>query len=381
MQLLRVIVKWRRFLYVNTIIIVVVGLILALVSPPQFESVGKVLPITEQPSVGVVGMQIPYFLMATMGGVSTPNQLFVEILNSRPLRISLAKKLDLFSYYRTSDTEKILEKLDNAVSVSTNLTGVVTIKAKARDPKMAKKLVDGMIALLDSFNRNNVMYQGKKLRIMLEKRLAELEKNMKEAEESLAVFQARHKTIAITDEWTAFMDEYAKLKEKEIEYSIRLNILEEVATPDHPEVQKLKRDLRGVRKELEKFESLGQSGFGPGFSVPLEKVPWVSIELARRMRDVEVYNQIYAYVVQQLEQARILEKKDTPTLQVIEPGGPGKKIWPKKSSIGLGSLLMGIFLSLFFAAFMEFRERIEVDPQLSSFRDLIRGLERDLFLR
>jgi len=383
MQYLKVLNKWRRFLYVNTLVLLVGGLVIAFIVKPRYDSTAVVFPIVEQGTFAQFGtMQIPLSILMGGSSATASSQLFVEILNSRNLRMNVIKKLGLVDFFDASDIEDALKKLKSSVKVSSEISGVVTIKARTKDPEMSAEIVNAMVSTLDSINKNSVMYRGKRVRIMLEKRLAELEEKMRIAEESLEAFQSRHKTLSLPDEWSAIMAEYAQLKEKELEDQIKLNILEEIASPEHPEVLKVKRDLAGIRKELNKFERTGQSGFGPGFSIPLEKMPGVNMELARRMRDVEVYSEVYAYVIQQLEQARIMEKKDTPTLQIIDFGAPAaRKSWPRKSFVLIASLLIGIVFGFAFAVILEYREEVERNPKYKNLKSLLDAISRDLHLK
>lgn len=382
MQYLKVLTKWRKFLYVNTLVLFLGGLVISFVVKPLYDSDAVVFPVTGQTSFGQMGAQIPISLLLGTSAAASPSQLFVEILNSRSLRTNVIKKLDLMSFFRASDLEDALKTMSRSVKVTLDISGVVSIKARTKDPKMSAKIVNTMVASLDSINKHSVMYRGRRVRIMLERRLSELEKQMKAAEDSLEFFQAQHKTLSLPDEWGAIMSEYAQLKEKEMEDQIRLNILEAVASPQHPEILKVKRNLAGIRKELKRFEETGQSGFGPGFSVPLEKMPKVSIELARRTRDVKVYDKVYSFVVQQLEQARIMEKKDTPTLQIIDFGVPAaRRSWPRKSFLLIASILIGLLFGFIFAVILEFREEIERNPKYSNMKSLIDSISRDLHLR
>ena len=383
MQYLTILKRWRRFIILNTGILTLSGLILVFLVHPKYDAQTVVYPVTERSSIGQLTGQIPLSMIMGFSPVQRSSELFVEILNSRRLRVDLINRLDLVKELEAHDLEDALEKLDKIVKVGSDLsTGVVRISVRTKDPKLSADIANTMVAILDSINRNSIMYQGKRVRMMLEKRLRELEQQMKAAEESLKTFQMRNKTLSVEDEWKAVMDQYAELKAQEIEGQIKLNVLEEVASPQHPEVLKVKRNLEAIRKELDRFESTGQNGFGPGFSVPLNKMPEVSVELMRRMRDVEVYNQVYGFVVQQLEQARVMEKKDTPTLEVIDRAvPPQKKAWPRRGFTVISAVIVGLILGFIFSLLLEYRYQVERNPKHKDLKDLLDALGHDFHLK
>ncbi|GAJ22508.1 unnamed protein product, partial [marine sediment metagenome] len=76
------------------------------------------------------------------------------------------------------------------------------------------------------------------------------------------------------------------------------------------------------------------SGFGAGFSIPFAKLPELSLEYVRLLRDAKVQEAIYELLTQQYEQAKIMEVKDTPTVQILDRASPPeKKTSPKRSRI------------------------------------------------
>jgi len=59
--------------------------------------------------------------------------------------------------------------------------------------------------------------------------------------------------------------------------------------------------------------------------VPLSQFPARATAYTRALRDVKIQEAIYEFVTQQFEQYRILELRDTPVLQVLDPGAPAEK--------------------------------------------------------
>jgi uncharacterized protein involved in exopolysaccharide biosynthesis len=97
--------------------------------------------------------------------------------------------------------------------------------------------------------------------------------------------------------------------------------------------------------------------------IPFAQVPELGLELARLMRDVKVQETVYTLLTQQLEQAKIAEARDSPTVQTLDKAVPGdRKSKPKiklnMAIAGLTSLLAGILL----AFFLEYLASVKQSP-------------------
>jgi uncharacterized protein involved in exopolysaccharide biosynthesis len=86
--------------------------------------------------------------------------------------------------------------------------------------------------------------------------------------------------------------------------------------------------------------------------IPFAQVPELGMELARLMRDAKVQETVYTLLTQQLEQAKIAEVRDTPTVQALDMAVPAdRKSKPKTifnmAIAGITSLFVGILLAFF----------------------------------
>jgi uncharacterized protein involved in exopolysaccharide biosynthesis len=97
--------------------------------------------------------------------------------------------------------------------------------------------------------------------------------------------------------------------------------------------------------------------------IPFAQVPELGLELARLMRDVKVQETVYTLLTQQLEQAKIAEARDMPTVQPLDTAVPAdRKSKPKiklnMAVAGITSLLMGVLL----AFFLEYLASVKQSP-------------------
>ncbi|MBE0434002.1 hypothetical protein IBX73_11135 [candidate division WOR-3 bacterium] len=122
----------------------------------------------------------------------------------------------------------------------------------------------------------------------------------------------------------------------------------------------MKRQLRAIE-----FGDKNKPGeFGAGFSVPFSGLPEVVLEYARLVRDVKVQEAIFELLTQQYEQAKIMELKDTPTVQFLdEASPPEKKSIPRRSRIVIFAAFASLMLSILAAFVIESFEKLTQKPE------------------
>jgi uncharacterized protein involved in exopolysaccharide biosynthesis len=361
-EIIKVIVKWRKFLYLNIIPVIVASIILSLTLPPKYLAQTRIFPVMEYISSETVP-SITSRISALIGlpGFATPSDIYKGIITGREIKERVIKKLKLLEHFKTKSMEEALEKLSRNMKVDVSLEGIISIEVVDKDPILAAKIANTFVEELDRFNKESMMTQGKKTRLFLEKRLREAQRELTIAEDSLRSFQEKYKVLNIEEELKSSINVYAELKSKYIAKKIEYDLLLQFANENHPSVVEVRRELEELKKQLQNFETrIDNEGFGAGFSVPFIKLPETSLMLVRLMREVEIKSRVYAFLSEQYERAKILETKDTPTLQIIDRAvPPEKRAWPKRKVMVLLSTIIALMLSIIFIFWLEFSESIE----------------------
>jgi capsule polysaccharide export protein KpsE/RkpR len=221
------------------------------------------------------------------------------------------------------------------------------------------------------------------MRIFIEKRLASAEQDLKEASDSLKSFQERNKVVALDEETKAVIDAYAQLKSELLKREIELGVSEDISTQDNPYVLSIKREIDEFKNQLQEMESGKKAGkgFGVGFAISFQKLPAVAQEYARRYRDYKAQEEIYALLLQQYEQAKILEARDTPNITVLDYARiPEKKDSPKKLKIVINVFVITLILSVLSTFVLEYwgKMRQNRSDEYKSWREIINAFQNDL---
>jgi len=377
-------VKWRKFIAVNIVVVAVVLALLSLFLPPKYTSSTSIMPSLDQ-VMGLSVQQTPGISsllgnLPSLPGFVSPSDIYASILKSRTIGERIIDSLGLMKIYKTNSMEEALNSLYSNVDVKVTSTGMIEITCTASSKMLAYRMAKLFVEELDRFNRNAIMTKGKNTRIFIEKRLKEVEEELKKSEEALRAFNERNKTVKLDEELVKAIEVYSDLKSQLLSYEVKRDLLKSISGEENPDLKRVEAQIAALKDKLTELEEGKGEGFGAGFSIPLRQLPKKSVEYARLLRDMEVKNKLYAFLVEQYESAKILESKDTPTLQVIvKPEVPEMRSWPKRKILVLEGILLSFVISVLFAALFEFIEK-DLDSK-KKWAEMVRILRKDLGLK
>jgi uncharacterized protein involved in exopolysaccharide biosynthesis len=390
---IRVIVKWRRIIFFNTLIITVLAVIISLILPKKYTATATLIPpVEQQPSMmglssilgGSSGAMGNIGRLAGLPGMATPSDLFARVLESRVVMEGVIETCNLMEVYKETKIEEALNSLKGKTHIEVTPEGVISISTDAKDPYLSALIANAYVEHLDRYNRETTMTQGKKNRIFIEKRLKEVEKDLQKAEEDLRTFQEKHKTVSLENELVNAIAAAAELKAQIIMKDVELGVLRGYATEKNPQVVHLRSEMAQLQKQLKKMEEGSKekspASYGAGFSIPFSQLPEVGLRLARLIREAKIQETIFTLLTEQYEQAKIMEVRDTPTVQIMDPAKPPhKKSFPKRSRIVIIAFFFSLFAGTGLAFFMEYLDQMQERPEeVSDWKQMGQAVKKDL---
>lgn len=343
---LEIMIKWRKVILRNVTIITIIAIVITLLIPNQYTAIATILPPSTEQNVmtSLLAGGLSMGLMGTSGlrtmlpGLATPSDLYAAILRSSYIRSKLVDKYNLKNEFKTKtyyDTHKILDEITH---IKVSPEGIISVSVTYKNKYLAANLANSYIEELDRFNNETAMTTGKKYRIFVEQRLKETSDSLVRAEESLRKFQEQHRTVALDVEIENAIATIAKLKSEIILREVQKGAVASAGGLNNPYVANIEKELRELKKQLARIEfgtqDTTRKEFGAGFSVPFSRLPELSLEYARLLRELKIQEAVFELLTQQYEQAKIMESKDTPTVQILDRASPPeKKSFPKRSII------------------------------------------------
>lgn len=372
---LELIFKRRVFVLKTVISVAITAVIISLCLRNKYTAATTILPPNPQQDM-MFGFMNPA-LTASLGGASgltsllaggsRPSDLFAAILNSGRITGSIIRKYNLKQVFKAKTNHDAAKQLEEITRIGVTPEGMITVSVTWYDKYLAADIANSYIEELDKFNTETAMTTGKKYRIFIAGRLEETMDTLTMVEERFRKFQEEHHTLVLDVEIEKAIETIAELKSQIILLEVKKGALTSSSQTGNPYLYSINRELRELKKQLSKIEFGGngkkRTGFGAGFSVPFSQLPEVSLEYARLLRDITVQSAIYELLTQQYEQAKIMELKDTPTVQVLDQASPPeKKSAPKRSRIVILTTVLGMILSIVGVFILESLEKTKKYP-------------------
>lgn len=361
---LAIIFKRRLFIIKTFLAITLSAAVISLLVPSKYTATTTILPPSSQQEsmFGLMGASLAgnlgnfSGLAGMLPGATSVSDLFAAILESGTIVGKIMHKYDLKKVFKTKSTYDASKMLKDITNIRVSPEGIIVVSVTWKDKQLAADIANSYVEELDQFNTETAMTVGKRYRIFIEQRLKETTDTLVKAEEALRQFQEKHRIIALEVEIESAIATIADLKRQILLLEVKKGTLSSSSQIDNPHLYNINREIRELKRQLSKIEfgnmKENKGEFGAGFSVPLSKLPEVSLEYARLYRDVEVQQVIFEVLTQQYEQAKIMELKDTPTVQVLDKASPPeKRSSPKRRQIvtlaALFSLILGVSVSFF----------------------------------
>jgi uncharacterized protein involved in exopolysaccharide biosynthesis len=318
---------WRRrgFIALNVGIVTVVALLVSLVLPKWYSAKAVLLPPTEEDQ----GISFSQLLPRGLGGLKLPgaptlSDVFVSVLKSRSVGDRLVTRFNLVRRYRQHDAEKALKELESHTKLALGDEGTISISVEDRDPKTAAAIANAYIEELDNFNRLTRTSSARRTREFIEERLQVVQRDLAAAENSLSSYQQQKNLALLSPEARGQAEIGANIMAQKLALEVKLNVLRQSLVESSEEVRRVKEELTAVERQL-------------------GTLPQAGVATMRLWRDLKVQEQLFELLTAQLEEARIRETRDTPTVQVLDPAVPPlHKSRPKRSVIVIAGFLVGL---------------------------------------
>ena len=335
--------RWRRLL-VGTVTGLIAGIGISFLIPPVYRATAVILPPEEDEltasmslsrrSLGGLGA------LGRLGSYFTQADVAMAILRSRTVHERVVETLDLQTAYKSKHLEDAVRRLSKRVRVRIASDGSISVVAEDRSRDRAAAIANAFLDELDRYNQHFRSFRGRRIRQFLEHRLAECDTSLQRAEARLAQYQEDTGTILVSPETRSTMDGASSLIAQVVSSEVELELLRSYSSPTSEEVRRQESRVRELRRQIG--------------SIPASQVGAATI-----LRDWTVQQQLFTVLTAQLEQARIREAMDTPTIEILDRAEPPyRKAWPKRSWIGIFGALMGLAVAVLDAQWKWLRVRV-----------------------
>jgi uncharacterized protein involved in exopolysaccharide biosynthesis len=326
----------------------VLGLILAAILPPQFESRAALLPPEQSGSsllssaLGARGGDVSSIGLATMMGLKSSGALFVGILESRSAEDDLIQKFNLQQRYRSSTLEAARKKLRSLSSFTEERkSGIITVRVRDKNRDEARQMCEEYISVLNRLIEQDGNSTARKEREFLERRLVLANADLTQSERDFSQFGSKNKAISIPDQTKATIEAAANLQGQLVAAEADLNGLRQIYSPENPRIRTAEGRVALVRSKLQEMDGTGSKSAsvdsGELIGPSLQQLPSLGVTYADLYRKLKLQEAVLGTLSTEYELARVQEARDIPTVRVLDsPNAPERKIAPSRTLIFLG---------------------------------------------
>ncbi len=351
-------IKHQRF---ATRFVVGITLTVAMVSfvvPSWYKSTASVFPAERTDLLGALdGVSSlmksfsPSRALSSLTG-NTEMDRYLAILKSSTVLHAVIEKFDLVHVYDITSypVEKTTKELLSNVEFLQEPEGNLTITVYDRDPQRAADMANFFVDRLNAANAELQVQNARANRAFIEQRYRKNLADLAAAEDSMRAFQQRYGVIAVPEQTEASIKAGAELTAQLALREVQAGVLKRTQASDHPAVVAAEVEVQELQRKLGQMNA----GTGPGNGemnvfIPFKRVPHLGLEYVRRYREVEIQYKILQFITPLFEQAKVEEKRQTPSVIVLDRASPAeRKAKPKVALYTLiafvGSLLVAVLV-------------------------------------
>ena len=225
------------------------------------------------------------------------------------------------------------------------VAGTLEVGIYDKDPAKAKDMVEFMVNQLNSINTELNVLNARNNREFIEGRYELAKQELSSKEDSLRDYQDRF-GIAPDLQVQAAVKAEIELESEIRSEEIKLEILKKILAPDESEIKIQNQKIEELSRQLSNIQNNGDDTD----VLTLKGKPEIVLNYLRLKRNVEIQNKILTTLIPLLEQARIEEKRETPSVLVLDPPAvPDKKVKPKRAiTVLILMFITGVMTFLYF---------------------------------
>lgn len=352
-----IVLKYKRVILLSTLAVTIIAIVLYFfVFDLIYYSSATIKSSGKSPSLlmGIEGLGDIGGIGDLVGGASSSTKelsYYVEVINSRRSLEPLIKKFGLMERDEITFMEDAIKmfRKEKLVIDFDKMSGLLIIGVYDKDPVLAKQMVEFIIEELNKINIELSVQNAKNNRDFIEKRYLQAKTDLANAEDSLKNFQSIYGVapdlqIKISAQSVYTMESELKAEE------VKLDVLKNILSQDQPEVKTQELKVQSIRNKIQEI----RNSTSLDDILSLGNSPVIALSYLRLQRELEIQTKILTFLLPVYEQAKIEEKKETPTILVLDtPEVAEKKTKPKRLTMVLLSLIGSLALFSIGSVFYE----------------------------
>ncbi len=333
LDLLSTLIKHRKLIITWIVSVTLFMVVFSLIMPETYKARAVLLPSSSETSFfdGItqsLGIEGVGDLLGAGG--SDQSYRLKSILESRTMAEKAIAKFNLQERYGEFLLDDAINVFAGRIDVSINEDGTMSIVASAKTKyfsfgsesretsKLSADIANFLVDQLDFLNKELKLQKARNEKKFIQGRFDKTKHDLDSVSLKLKDFSEKHGLISLPDQVKALVEISAQLDAQILIKDVELTTLKSQLNNKHPMVLQLENEIEKLRRKLNELKGdVNSTDMGtllPGFKA----VPSLAMQFFNLKRDVEVQGLLYKFLVQQLEQTKLQEARNTPTIQVLD---------------------------------------------------------------
>jgi uncharacterized protein involved in exopolysaccharide biosynthesis len=346
------------------------GIAVSLLLPVRYTAVTKLMP--PQQTQSTASLMMNQFMNSGAGslaamagaglGLKSPNDIYVGMLNSRPIADAIIQKFDLKAVYRDKDMTAARKDLAGYTQIVSEKSGFISVSVTDRDKKRSAAIANEYTEQLRSLTQNIAVTEASQRRLFYEGQLNAAKDALLNAEAAFQQVQQNKGLVQLDAQAKAMIESLTTLRAKIAAKEVELQAMRSYSTNRNPEVEIAERELASLKDQAARLEQRSHSS---AYSeLGLEDVPAAGLDYLRAEHEVKYRQALFDLLIKQYDAARLDEAKEAAIIQVVEPAiEPDRKSSPKRVLITATALVAGLFIGCIVAILQWWMELVKQDPK------------------
>ncbi len=373
LDLVLVVARRQRTVAWVTASCVLVGILLAFLTPKEYTAEVVLLPPQLESSslsaaFGSEMGSLDALARLTGGGfgIRNPIDMCVAMLKSQTVEDGMVQRFGLMREYHKKLLSTARRQFEDHVTVKGDgKDGLIHVSVEDRNAQRAAELANGYIDLFRDLSQHLAITEAGQRAQFFRGQLEQAKDKLADAEVSLEQMEETSGVIEPTSQARALIDAGITLRAQIAAKEVQIQALETFATGENAQIIEAQQELKGLQDQL---ASLAGSQQNPNsLIIPKGMVPQASLEYVRRLRDVKYYETIFEVLARQYELARLDQAREGAPIQVVDPAiVPDHKSSPKRLLILFVATILGLILGVLTALLQDSWKSMKQDPEVGS---------------
>lgn len=353
----------RRSLIVGLVVgVTLVALIVSLILPKVYTAEALLMP-PKDTTIPVAGLTRLSEVASATRGLSLPvmvttGDVYIRMLSSRRVSDAIIDSFNLVERFDVENEDWAYKRLmDEVASFTVTDEGLLRVAVEHRDRELAASMANAFVDELDKVNRTISSARARENRQFIQDRLSQVKQELDSARAAFEEFQIQYRAVDFEEQTRLAVEQAIDLKVQLAKIDIDLQLLRSKVGVDHADYQELMHRRRITARELESLERTNpDSSF---FSLPIASIPHLKGKYEELYSRVQVNESLYQTLLSHLEQAKLQESEDLPTITVLDRATPPqRKSGPKRAIIVVAAFFFSLILAILIASWLEYVRRM-----------------------